>query len=77
MPDDLAYGIVRAIWHPNVKSFFSNGHPRGKFINIKNSLNGIGFKIHPGALNYYRDTGILSGKVMDDSLYLEPMKKMP
>lgn len=77
MADDLAYGIVRAVWHPNVKSFFSNGHPRGQFINIKNALDGIGFKIHPGALNYYRDEGIVSGKIIDDDLYLGPIKKLP
>ncbi|MDZ5646517.1 TAXI family TRAP transporter solute-binding subunit [Nitrospirillum sp. BR 11828] len=30
LPDELAYGIVKALWHPNTHRLLVAGHPRGK-----------------------------------------------
>ncbi len=77
MPNNLAYGIVKAVWHPNVKPLFVSGHPRGEYMDRNKALNGIGFKIHPGAINYYKEVGVLSDPNIEDDLYLSPMKKIP
>jgi uncharacterized protein len=59
MSDDLAYGIVRAIWHPNTAALLANGHPRAQLMSLSRAAAGIGFKIHPGARRYYVEQGIL------------------
>jgi len=59
MADDLAYGIVRAIWHPNTAPLLANGHPRAKLMKLSGAAKGIGFKFHPGARRYYVEEGVL------------------
>lgn len=59
MADDLAYGIVRAIWHPNTAPLLANGHPRAKLMALSRAAKGIGFTLHPGARRYYVEQGIL------------------
>lgn len=59
MADDLAYGIVRAIWHPNTAPLLANAHPRAKLMRLSKAAKGIGFKLHPGARRYYVEEGIL------------------
>lgn len=59
MPDDLAYGITRALWHPNTAPLFANGHPRARFMSLGRATKGIGFKLHPGARQYYVEEKIL------------------
>lgn len=59
MPDDLAYGITRALWHPNTAPLFANGHPRARFMNPGRATKGIGFKLHPGARRYYVEENFL------------------
>ena len=46
-------------------------------MDINKALNGIGFKIHPGALAYYKEMGLLSESNLKDDLFLSPMKKIP
>ena len=77
MSNNLAYGIVKAVWHPNVKPLFISGHPRGEYMDINKALNGIGFKIHPGALTYYKEMGLLTESNLKNDLFLSPMKKIP
>lgn len=59
MPDDLAYGITRALWHPNTAPLFANGHPRARFMSLGRATKGIGFKLHPGARQYYVEQNML------------------
>ncbi len=59
MPDDLAYGITRAIWHPNTAAIYANGHPRASLMTLDRATRGIGFRIHRGAVRYYAEQGIL------------------
>ena len=77
MSNNLAYGIVKAVWHPNVKPLFISGHPRGEYMDFNKALNGIGFKIHPGALTYYQEMGLLTESNLKNDLFLSPMKKIP
>jgi len=59
MPKDLAYGITRAIWHPNTAAVYANGHPRAQFMTIDRATRSIGFRLHRGAVRYYAEQGIL------------------
>lgn len=59
MPEDLAYGITRALWHPNTAPLFANGHPRARFMSPARATRGIGFKLHPGARRYYIEENFL------------------
>lgn len=59
MPEDLAYGITRAIWHPNTAPLLANGHPRARLMSLSRATKGVGFKLHPGAVRYYNEQGIL------------------
>lgn len=67
MEDDLAYGIVRAIWHPNTAPLLANGHPRARFMSLTRAVTGIGLKLHPGAVRYYVEQGILPAPGADQA----------
>lgn len=69
MPEDLAYGITRALWHPNTAPLFANGHPRARFMNPGRATKGIGFKLHPGARRYYVEENFLPAR---ESAQAEP-----
>jgi TRAP transporter TAXI family solute receptor len=59
MPNDLVYGITKALWHDNARVLFDRGHPEGKNIRLLTALDGIAIPLHPGAAQYYRDIGFL------------------
>ena len=65
MADDLAYGIARAIWHPNTAPLLANGHPRAKLMRLSRAATGFGFKLHPGARQYYVEQGVLPALPVD------------
>ncbi|MEQ9112312.1 MAG: TAXI family TRAP transporter solute-binding subunit [Rhodospirillaceae bacterium] len=65
MPNELAYGITRAIWHPNTVPLLANSHPRARLMDISRAIKGIGFQIHPGARQYYIERGTLVGQAAD------------
>jgi len=58
MSEEIAFGIASAIWHPRSEYIFKNGHPRGKFMDIKSASKGIEFFLHPGAKKYYMSRGV-------------------
>lgn len=60
VPEELVYGITRALWHPNTRRLLDNGHPKGPSIQIGNALNGLAVPLHPGAARYYREAGVLN-----------------
>ncbi|MBB6252454.1 TAXI family TRAP transporter solute-binding subunit [Nitrospirillum iridis] len=57
LPDELAYGIVKALWHPNTHRLLVAGHPRGDSIRKEAALTGLAVPLHPGAARYYREQG--------------------
>jgi TRAP transporter TAXI family solute receptor len=58
LPDDLAYSILRSLWHKTARAMF-NGHPQGKRIRLDSALNGLTIPLHPGAERYYAEAGLL------------------
>lgn len=53
LPDDLVYGLTRALWHNNTRRLLDNGHPKGKAIRKVSALDGLVVPLHPGARRYY------------------------
>ena len=57
--EELAYGVTRALWHPNARRLLDHGHPRGPSITLETALDNIGIPLHPGAERYYREVGLI------------------
>jgi len=49
LPDDVAYGIAKAIYGSTDKI----GHAKGELIKAETALDGIGIDVHPGAQKYF------------------------
>lgn len=58
VPDDLVYGITKALWQDATRRFLDNGHPAGKAIRFENALQGVAIPLHPGAARYYTERGL-------------------
>lgn len=59
LPEDLAYNILRALWHKTSRVMLSSGHPQGKMIQLEAALDGVSIPLHPGARRYYAEAGLL------------------
>jgi hypothetical protein len=69
---ETVYGITRALWHPTTQEVLENNHPRGSEIRVENALRGVAIPIHPGALRYYREIGLLDAADDGDESGREP-----
>lgn len=49
LPDDVAYGITKAIFSNKDKI----SHAKGEFINAETALDGVGIDVHPGAKKFF------------------------
>ncbi len=58
VPEELVYGITRALWDPSTRRLLDNGHPKGRLINIDSALDGLVVPLHPGARRYYEEAGL-------------------
>ncbi len=65
LPEELVYGMTRALWHDNTRRLLDNGHPKGKAIQKISALNGLVVPLHPGARRYYSEAGMLQGRDPD------------
>jgi TRAP transporter TAXI family solute receptor len=58
-PDELIYGITKALWNENSRKLLDAGHAKGKAIKTDNALKGLGVPLHPGAERFYKEAGLL------------------
>ncbi len=61
-PEDLVYGITKALWNDNTRTLLDNGHAKGKQITLETALDGVqalGVPLHPGAEKFYKEAGLL------------------
>jgi len=58
MPDEIAYEIVRGIWHPNMYHLFQDD-VISLAMSVEAAPHGTGIPLHPGAQRYYEDSGVL------------------
>ncbi|WP_138466163.1 TAXI family TRAP transporter solute-binding subunit [Poseidonocella sp. HB161398] len=55
-PEDLIYGITKALWNDNSRKLFDAGHPKAATMTLDKALNGVdtlGVPLHPGAKRAY------------------------
>lgn len=62
MSPDLAYGIVRAIWHERNAPLFQAGHARGKQMDRTLAARDMGVPIQRGADKYYAENGLMESR---------------
>lgn len=61
VPEELVYGITRALWSPVTRDLLDRGHAKGREIVRERALLGRGVvPFHPGAERYYRENGLLN-----------------
>ena len=58
-PEELVYGITKAIYNENTQKLFAAGHAKGKLITLDTATQGAGIPFHPGAEKFYREAGLL------------------
>ncbi|WP_197019149.1 TAXI family TRAP transporter solute-binding subunit [Thioalkalivibrio sp. HK1] len=61
-PEELIYGITKAMWSDTARKLLDNGHAKGKVITLETALDGIegiGVPLHPGAERFYKEVGML------------------
>jgi len=61
-PEELVYGITKALWSDTARKLLDNGHPKGRVITLDTALlgvEGIGVPLHPGAERFYREQGMI------------------
>ena len=57
--DALIYEVTKALWNENTRKLLDAGHAKGRDIQSKTALDGIGIPLHPGAERFYREAGLL------------------
>lgn len=59
VPEELVYGITKAMFNETTQKLFGNGHAKGKFITLENAVQGAGIPFHPGAERFYKEAGAI------------------
>lgn len=57
MPEDEVYAITKAIFE-NLEAL-GNAHAKGKNLTLEHALDGMTLDIHPGAVKYYKEVGLI------------------
>lgn len=58
-PDKLIHDVTAALWHPATRKLLDSGHAKGRMIRLETALQGLGVPLHPGALAFYREKGLI------------------
>ena len=56
---DTVYRITKALFSDATQKTLAAGHAKGKFITLRNAVQGAGIPFHPGAEKYYKEVGAL------------------
>jgi len=56
---DTVYQITKALYSDAAQKTLAAGHAKGKYINLKNAVQGVGIPFHPGAEKFYKEAGVL------------------
>jgi uncharacterized protein len=59
-PEELVYGITKALWNDSTRKLLDAGHAKGKSITSETALDGVGIPLHPGAERFYKEAGLLT-----------------
>ena len=56
---ETVYQITKSLFSEATQKTLTAGHAKGKFITLKNAVQGVGIPYHAGAEKYYREAGVL------------------
>ena len=56
---ETVYQITKALYSEATQKTLAAGHAKGKFITLKNAVQGVGIPFHPGAERFYKEAGVL------------------
>jgi TRAP transporter TAXI family solute receptor len=59
LSDDMAYNLLKALWHKSAQPMLANGHPAGRQMALASALNGLTIPLHAGAARFYTDMKLL------------------
>lgn len=59
MDEELVYNITSMLWSKKTLHILSNGHPKGKDMQLETALSGKHVTVHPGAERFYREHGLV------------------
>lgn len=62
MPEALAYGITRALWHPVSLDLYKRGHAAGAGLYPSQAMENTGVPLHDGAARYYAEAEELAAR---------------
>ncbi len=57
LPEDLVYKMTKALFENQAD--LAAAHAKGKELNLKTAATGVSIPVHPGALKYYKEKGIM------------------
>jgi len=72
IPDEVVYGMTRALWHPRTATLLKDGHPKASEITPEAALTGVSIPIHQGAWRYYKDNGFVSPDARQEQVTKRP-----
>jgi TRAP transporter TAXI family solute receptor len=55
VPDDVVYGVTRALFNPANRDALNASHPRARLIQFDTARTALPAPLHPGAARYYRE----------------------
>lgn len=58
-PEELVFAICAALFHPTSRALFAAGHPQARQIGTQRAAEVVPLALHPGALRWYRENGVL------------------
>lgn len=69
---DLVFAIAQSLWNPTTGRLLANSETVGKRIELSRAIIGLPVPLHPGAARYYRERGVLTDRLSEQS---EPSDK--
>ncbi len=55
--DDVVYNLTKALFDNQAE--LARGHAKGKELNLQTAVKGAAIPLHPGAIKYYKEKGVL------------------
>lgn len=59
LEEELVWGLLRGLFHPSSRALLARAHPRAADIRLETALEGTSVPLHPGAVRFYADHGLL------------------
>jgi hypothetical protein len=64
---DLVFAIAQSLWNPTTGRLLANSEAVGKRIELSRAVSGLPVPLHPGAARYYRERGLLTDRLSEQS----------